>query len=520
MSQSNGCSYSPQFETSAAKRGSSSYQELSNGYNKLYQPQACAAMNETPNIPHYPFQQTFVAYPANMVTTNDGESVIGSTLSQDSSNGFTLPIVSAQALGSPAPDGSSIQQIVKINHRNSDATFAGGPQAQLMVAYPSGHTCNTHDLSTNEVNPTRGEALFPGMQNQLGAANPMYALSGNSQPQQAASRLDVHMHTQAIQRLDLTAITQRRASSQPVAESPEKSREDGEGSSRSLTSSLQAKAKRGDKDNSRLTAIVRAKPRARSALPGGSGYHWQISSSDGHLRTLDYVSSQSDASQVTSPPMPVNSETQSSVIFQPSFQGSPYLGGNGRIGSQKLRTPPQAPSTSNYESRIGLPESSKSQRRSLPKSVLPSNLPMRNLQLDHSWREPAVISSPNMHNLQRGLIRGEGLEQEALSAKLPSLLGDKYGDATVTPAKFDPDSNLVMGKLKSQVQRAVGHVEAVKDANATGGLAAESANGVGIGMEIKETIERMLQYKNMHPTVFSKIWVQVKKVSAADCCSN
>ena len=519
MSQSNSCSYSPQFKTSAAKRGSSPYQELSNGYNKLYQPQAYAAMNGTPNIPHYPFQQTFVAYTANMMTVNDGESVIGSTLSQDSSNGCALPIVSAQALGSPAPDGSSMQQIVQIDHRNSDTTFAGGPQAQLMVAYPSGYTCNTHDLSTNEVNPTRGEALFPGMQNQLGAANPIYALSGNSQSQQAASRLDVHMHTQAIQRLDLTAITQRRASSQPVAESPEKSRENGE-SSRSLTSSLQPKAQRGDKVNSRLTAIVRAKPRAHSALPGGSGYHGQISSSDGHLRTLDYVSSQSDARQVTSPPMPVNSETESSVIFQPSFQGSPYLGGNGRIGSQKPRTSPQAPSTSNYESRIGLPESSKSQRRSFPESVLPSNFPMRNLQLDHSWREPSVISSPNTHNLQRSLIRGEGLEEEALSAKLPSLLGDRYSDATVTPAKFDPDSNLVMGKLKSQAQRAVGHVEAVKDANATAGLAAESANGVGIGMEIKETIERMLQYKNMHPTVFSKIWVQVKKVSAADCSSN
>ena len=517
MSQSNGFSYSPHFKPSAAKRGSSSYQELSNGYNKLYQPQAYAALSGAPKIPHSPLQQTFVAYPANMVTTNDGESVIGSTLSQDSSNGFALPIVSAQTLGSPAPDGSSIQQTVKINHRNSDTTFAGGPQAQMMVAYPSGYSCNTHDLSTNEVNPTRGEELFPGMQNQLGAANPVYALSGNSQPQQAASRLDVLMHKQAIQRLDLTAITHSRASSQPVAEAPEKSRENGEGSSRSLTSSLQAKVKRGGKDNYRLTAIARAKPRARSALPGGSGYHAQISSSDGGLLTLDYVSSQSDASQVTSPPMPVNSETLSSVIFQPSFEGSPYLGGNGRIGSQKPRTPPQAPSTSNYESRIGLPESSKSQRRSLPESVLPSNLQMRNLQLE---REPAVISSPNTHNLQRSLIRGEGLEQEALSAKLQSLLGDRYSDATVTPSKIDPDSNLVLGKLKSQVQRAVGQVEAVKDANATGGLAAESANGVGIGMEIKETIERMLQYKDMHPTMFSKIWVQVKKVSVANCCSN
>lgn len=520
MSQSNGFSYRPHFRTSAAKRGSSSYQELSNGYNKLYQPQAYAAMNGTPNIPHHPFQQTFVAYPANMVTTDDGESVIGSTLSQDSSNGFALPIVTAQTRGSPAPDGSSMQQIVKINHQNSDTTFAGGPQAQMMVAYPSGYICKTHDLSTNEVNPTRGEALFPGMQNQLGAANPMYALSGNSQPQQAASRLEVHMHTEAIQRLDLTAITQSRASSQPVAQAPENSRENGEESSRSLTSSLEARVKRGDKDNSRLTAIARAKPRARSALPGGSGYHGQISSSDGRLRTLDYVSSQNDASQVTSPPMPVNSETQSSVISQPSFQGSPYFGGNGIIGSQKPRTLPQAPSTSNDESRIGLPESLKSQRRSLPESVLPSSLPMRNLQLDHSWREPAAISSPNTHNLQRSLIRGGGLEQEALSAKLPSLPRDRYSDATVTPSKLDPDSNLVMGKLKSQVQRAVGQVEAVKDVNATGGLAAESANGVGIGMEIKETIERMLQYKNMHPTIFSKIWVQVKKVSAADCCSN
>lgn len=510
MSQSNGSSYRPHFKTSAAKRGSSSYQELSNGYNKLYQPQAYAAMNGTPNIPHYPFQQTFVAYPANMVTTDDGESVIGSTLSQDSSNGFALPIVTTQTLGSPAPDDSSMQHIVKINHQNSDTTFAGGPQ--MMVAYPSGYICDTHDLSTNEVNP--------GMQNQLGAANPMYALSGSSQPQQAASRLEVHMHTEAIQRLDLTAITQSRASSQPVAQAPENSREIGEGSSRSLTSSLEARVKRGDKDNSRLTAIARAKPRARSALPGGSGYHGQISSSDGRLRTLDYVSSQNDASQVTSPPMPVNSETQSSVISQPSFQGSPYLVGNGRIGSQKPRTPPEAPSTSNYESRIGLPESLKSQRRSLPESVLPSSLPMRNLQLDHSWREQAVISSPNTHNLQRSLIRGEGLEQEALSSKLPSLPRDRYSDATVTPSKLDPDSNLVMGKLKSQVQRAVGQVEAVKDVNATGGLAAEPANGIGIGMEIKETIERMLQYKNIHPTIFSKIWVQVKKVSAADCCSN
>lgn len=500
MSQSNGFSYSPHFKPSAAKRGSSSYQELSNGNNNFYQPQAYAAMNEMSDIPNYPSQQNFVAYPANTLTRKDGESVMGSTLSQDS-NGFALPIVSAQTLGSSAPDGSMIQQIVKINHRNSDTTFAGEPQAQMMVAYPSGHTCNTHDLSTTEVNSTRGEALFPGMQNQLGAANPMYALSGNGQPQQAASRLDIPTHKQAIQRIDLTAITHSGASSQQIAEAPEKSRGNGEGISRSLTSSLQAEVKRGDKDNSQLTAIARATPRARSGLPGGSGYHGQISSSDKRL----------------SPPMPVNSETQSSVVIQPSSQGSRYLGGNGRIGSQNLRTPPQAPSTSHDESRIGLPESSRSQRRSLPESVLPSNLQMRNLQLE---REPAVISSPNTHNLQRSLMKGEGLEQEALSAKLPSLLGNRYGDATVTPSKFDPDSNLVMGKLKSQVQRAVGQVQAVKDANATGDLAAESANGAGIGLEIKETIERMLQYKNMHPTMFSKIWVQVKKVSDADCLSN
>lgn len=520
MSQGNGFSYSPHFKKSAVKRGpSSSYQELSNGYNKLHQPQAYAAMNGAPNIPHYPFQQTYVAYPANMMTTNDEEDVIGSTMSQDSSNDFAFPVVTTQTLGNPTPDGSSMQQIVKANHQNSNTTFAGGPQGQ-MVAYPSGYIRNTHDFSSNEVTPTRGEALFPGMQNQLGAANPIYALSGNRQPQQDDARLGVRMRTQAIQRPDLTANTQSRASSQPVAYAPEKSRETGEGSSRSLTSSLGKKTKRGDKDNSRLTAIARSKPRARSALPGGSGYQGQISSSDGRQRTLKYVPSQSDASQVTSPPTPGNSETQSSTIPQPSFQGSTYLGGNGIIGSQKPHTPPQALSALDYKSRIGNPESLKSQLRSLPDSVSSSNLPMRNMQLDRSWRETAVISSTKTHNLQRNLARGEGLEQDALYANLPSLLGDRYSNAIATPSNLDSDSNLIMGNLKSQVQRAVGQTEAVKDANPTGGLAAESINGVDIGIEIKETIERMLQYKNIHPTIFSKIWVKVKKVSAVDHCSN
>lgn len=519
MSQGNGFSYSPHFKPSAVKRGpSSSYQELSNGYNKLYQSQAYAAMNGAANIPHYPFQQTFVAYPANMMTTNDGENVIGSNMSQDSSSGFAFPIVNTQTLGSPAPEGSSRQQTVKTNHQNSDTTFAAGPQAQMMVAHPSGYIHNTHDFSNKEVAPTRKRALLPGMQNLPGAATPMHALSGNSQPQQATSRLEVHTHRQAIRRPDLMANTQSRASSQPVAHAPQKSREIGDWSSRSLTSSLEEKVKRGDKDDSRLMAIARSKPRAHSAMPRGSGYHKQISSSDGRQRTLNHIPSQSDASQVTSPPTPVNSETQSSVIMRPSFQGSTYLGGKVIVRSQTPHAHPQAPSASDYKSRTGLPESLKSQRRSLPESVLSSNLPMRNMQLDHSWGEPTGISSPNSHNLERNLTRDEGLEQDALSANLTSLLGERYSDATVTPLILDPDSNLAKGKLNSQTQRAVGQVEIVRDANATG--AAESANGVEIGMEIKETIERMLQYKNMNPILFSKIWVQVKKVSAADHYSN
>lgn len=519
MSQSNGFSYSPHFKTSAVKRGpSSSYQELSNGYNKLYQPQAYAAMNGASNVPHYPFQQTLVAYPANMMTTNDGENIIGTTMSQDSSNGFTFPVVTTQTLGNSALDGSSMQQIVKINHQHSDTTFTGGSQAQMMVAYPSGYIRNTNDFGTNEATATREEASFPGVQNQLGATSPMYSLNGISQPQQAASRLEVHTHTHAIQRPDLTSITQSRASSQPIAQALGKSRGNGVGSSRSLTSSLAEKAKKGDKDNSSLTANAQSKPRARSALPGGSGYHGQTLSFDGRQRTVNHVPSQSDASRVTSPPPPLDLGIQPSVIPQRSFQGPNYVGGDGILGSQKTRTPPQALFASDHKSRIGPPESSKSQRRNFPGSALSSNPSTRNRQVDHSGRELAVISPPNTYNLQRNMTIGEGLEQDVISPNLSSLLGDRYSDATPTPSNLDTDSNLVMSWPNSQVQRAVGQVEAVKDG--TAGFAAESANGVEIGMEIKETIEKMLQYKNMHPTVFSKIWVQVKKVSVADQCSN
>lgn len=515
MSQSNGFSYSPHFKTSAVKRGpSSSYQELSNGYNKLYQPQAYAAMDGAPNVPHYPFQQHFVAYPANMMTTNDGENTIGTTVSQDSSNGFAFPVATTQTLGNPALDGSSMQQVVKINHQHPDTTFAGGPQAQMMVAYPSGYIRNTN-FDTNGVSSTREESSFPGMQNQIGASSPMYALSGNSQPQHAASRLEVHTHTQAIQRSDLTSNNQSRASSQPIAHALGKSRGNGVGSFRSLTSSLGEKVKRGDKDNSRLTANAQSKPRARSALPGGSGYHGQIPLSDGRQRTMNHVPSQSDASRVTSPPTPLNLGIQSSVASQRSFQGQTYVGGDGIHGSQKTRAPPQA---SDHKSRIGLSESSKSQRRSFYGSVLSSNPSTKNMQLDHSGRELAVISPPNTHNLQRNLTIGEGPEQNALSPSLSSLVGDRYSEATPAPSNSDNDSNLVTSSPNSQVQRTVSHVETVKDG--TGGFALESANGVEIGMEIKETIEKMLQYKSMLPTVFSKIWVQVKKVSVADQCSN
>lgn len=512
MSQGNGFSYSPHFKTSSTKRGPpSSYQELSNGYNKLYQPQAYAAMNGAPNMPHYPFQPTFVAYPANMMTANDEENGIGRTVPQDSSNGFTFPVVTAQTHCGPTPDGSSMPQIVKINHQNSDTTFTGGPQAQMMVAYPSGYIRNTNDFSNNETTHTREEALFPSVKNHPGAASCMNALSGNSQPRQTTSGLEVHTHTQAIRRPDLTANTQ-------IAHVHNRSRGNGDSSSRSLTSSLEEKATRGDEDKSRLTGIAGSKSRARSALSEGSGYHKQIPSSDGRQRILNRVPSQNEASQVMSPPTPINPETRSSVRNQPSFQDSTYLGGNGMVGSQKPHTPPQASSASDYKSRIELPEPLKSQRRRLPESALSSNFPMRNMQLDHIWGESTVISSPNSQNLHRNLKRGGGHEKEALSANLTSLLGDRYSDSTVTPSKLDPDSNLVTGKLKKHIQRAAGQVEAVKDADAT--WAEESAKGVEIGMEIKETIERMLQYKNMNPILFSKIWVQVKKVSAADHYSN
>lgn len=517
MSQNNGLNYSPHFKTSAVKRGpSSSYQELSNGYNLLYQPQAFAAIHGAPNVPHYPFHQTIVAYPANMMTTNDGENIIGSTMSQDSSNGFAFPVVTTQTLGNPALDGSSMQQIAEINHQNPDVTFAGGPQAQMMVAYRNGYINNTHDFSTKEVTPT-SEALFPGRQDQLDAASPIYAQGGNSRPKQVASGLEVYVNTQAIQRPDSTSNTQIRASSQPVAHSNEKIKGNREGNARILTSSPEEKVNRDDKDNSRLTVNARSKPRARSALPGGSGYHGLIPWSDGRHRTLNHVPSQSDASQVKSL-TPVNSEIQSSFIPQPSFQGSTYLEGDGMLGLQKPHNPPQAPSASDYKSRVELSESLKSQRRSLPEFVLSSNSPMENMQLDHSGRVQTVISSSNTHNLRRNLIRGEGLEQEALSANLSTFLGARNSDATVTPSNMDTDSSLVMGRLKSQVQRTVSQADAVK--YSTGGLAAESANGDDVEMEIKETIERMLQYKSLHPSKFSKAWVQVKNVSAADQCSN
>lgn len=519
MSQSNGFSYSPHFKTSAVKRGqSSSYQELSDGYNKLYPPQAYAAMNGASNVPHYPFQQTFVAYPANMMTTNDGENIIGTTMSQDSSSGFAIPVVTAQTLDNPALDGSSMQQTVKISHQHPDTTFAGGPQAQMMVAYASGYIRNNNDFSINEATPTKEEALLPDMQTQLGATSPMYSLSGNSQPHQAASRFEVRTHTQAIQRPDLTSNTQSRASSQPIAHALDKSRGSGVGSSRSLTSSLGEKVKRGDKGNSWLTANAQSKPRARSALPGGSGYHGQILSSDGRQGTMNHVPSQSDVSRVTSPPTPLNLGIQSSLMPQRSFQGPNYVGDDGILGSQKTRTPQQALFASDHKSRIGLSESLKSQRRNFPGSALPPNPPTKNKQLDYSGRELAVISPPNTHNLQRDTTIDDGLEQDALSPNLSSLPGGGYSEATPTPSNLDTDGNLVTNWPNSQVQRAVSQVVAVKDG--TGGFAAESANGVEIGMEIKETIEKMLQYKNMHPTVFSKIWVQVKKVSVADQCSN
>lgn len=508
MSQSNGFSYSPHFKTSAVKRGpSSSYQELSDGYNKLYQPQAYAAMNGASNVPHYPFQQTFVAYPANMMTTNDGEDIIGTTMSQDISSGFAFPVVTAQTLGNSALDGSSMQQTVKISHQHPDTTFAGGPQAQMMVAYASGCIRNNNDLSINDATPTKEEALLPGMQTQLGATSSIYSLSGNSQPHQAASRREVRTHTQAIQRPDLTSNTQSRASSQPIAHALDKSRGNGVGSSQ-----------RGDKGNNWLTANAQSKPRARSALPGGSGYHGQIISSDGRQRTMNHFPSQSDVSRVTSPPTPLNLGIQSSHMPQRSFQGPNYVGDDGILGSQKTRTPPQALFASDHKSRIGPSESLKSQRRNFPCSALPPNPPTKNKQLDHSGRELAVISPPNTHNLQRNMTIDDGLEQDALSPNLPSLPGDGYSEATPIPSNLDTDGNLVTSWPNSQVQRAVSQVDAVKDG--TGGFAAESAKGVEIGMEIKETIEKMLQYKNMHPTVFSKIWVQVKKVSVADQCSN
>lgn len=519
MSQSNGFSYSPHFKTSAVKRGqSSSYQELSNGYNKLYQPQAYVAMSGASNVPNYPFQQNFVAYPANVMTANDGENIIGTTTSQDSSSGFAFPIVTAQTLGNSPLDGSSMQQTVKISHQHPDTRFAGGPQAQMMVAYPKGYIPNNNDFSINEATPTQEEVLLPSIQTQLGATSPMYSLSGNSQPQQAASRPEVRTHIQSIQRPDLTSNTHSRASSQPIAHVVDKSRGNGVGSSPSLTSSLGEKVKTGDKGNSWLTANVQSKPRARSALPGGSGYHGQVRSSDGRQRIMNHVSSQSEVSLVTSPPTPLSLGVKSSVTPQRSVQGPTYVGGDVILGSHKTRTPPQALLASDHKSRIGLSEPLKSQRRNFPGAALPPNPPTENRQLDCSGRELAVISPPNTHNLQRNMTIRNGLERDALSPNLSSLPGDGYSEATPTPSILNTDGNLATGWPNSQVQRAVSQADA--DKAGTGGFAAESANGVEIGTDIKETIEKMLQYKSRHPTVFSKIWVQVKKVSVADQCNN
>lgn len=513
MSQRNGFSYSPNFKTSAQKRGqSSSYQELSNGYNQLYPPQAYAAMNGASNVPHYPYQQTLVAYPPNMMITNDGANIIGTNMSQDTSSGFAFPVATAQILGNPALDGS-MQQTVKISHQHPDTTFAGGPQAQMMVTYPSGYIPNNNDF-INEVTPTKEEVLLSGMQTQLGAISPVYSLSGNSQPQQAAARHEVRTHSQAFQRPDLTSNTKSRASSQPIAHALNKSGGNRVGSSPSLTSPLGEKVKRGDKGNSWLIANAQSKPRARSALPGGSGNHGQILSSDGRQRIMNHVPSQSELSRVTSPPTPLNLGTQSTVIPQHSIQGPNYVESDGLVGSNKTRPPPQALFASDHKSPIGLSESLKSQGRNFPGSALPPHPPTKNRKLDFG-RE---ISPPNTHNLQRNMTIGDGLEQDAPAPNLSSLPGDGNSEATPTPSLLDTDGNLVVSCSNSQIQRTVSQVDADKDV--TEGFAAESANGVEIGVEIKETIEKMLQYKTMHPTVFSKIWVQVKKVSAADQCSN
>lgn len=517
MSQSNGFSYSPHFKTSAVKRGSSSsYQQLSTGYNQLYQHQAYAAMNGASNVSHYPYQHTLVAYPANMVTTDDGANVIGTTMSQDSSSGFAFPVVTDQTLGNPALNGS-MQQTVQISHQHPDTIFAGGPQAQMMVTYPSGYIPNNNDF-INEATPTQAESLLPGMQTQLGATSPVYSLSGSSQPQQAASRLEVRTHSQAFQRPNLTSNTQSRASSQPIAYALEKSGRNRLGSSPSLTNSLGEKVKRGDKGNSWLIANAQSKPRARSALPGGSGYHGQIPSSDGRQRIMNHVPSQSEVGRVTSPPTPLNLGIQSSVIPQHSVEGLNYVESDGLIVSHKTRTAPQALSTSDHKSPIGLSESLKSQRRNFSGSALPPNPPTKNRHLDYLGRELEVISPPNTHNLQPSMTIGDGLEQDAPSPKLSLLPIDGHSEATPTPSCLDTDRNLVTSWSNSQIQRAVSQVDA--DTDVTGGFVAESANGVEIGVEIKETIEKMLQYKITHPTVFSKIWVQVKKVSATDQFSN
>ena len=472
-------------------------------------------MNGASNVPHYPYQHTIVAYPANMVTTDDGANIIGTSMSQDSSSGFAFPVVSAQTLGNPALDGS-MQQTVQISHQHPDTTFAGVPQAQMMVTYPSGYIPNNNDF-INVATPAQAESLLPGMQTQLGATSPVYSLSGNSQPQQVASRLEVRTHSQAFQGPDLTSNTQSRASSQPIAHALEKSGGNRVGSSPSLTNSLGEKVKRGDKGNSWFIANAQSKPRARSALPGGSGYHGQILSSGGRQRIMNHVPSQSEVSRVTSPPTPLKLGIQSSVIPQHSVEDLNYVESDGLIGSHKTRTP-RALSASDHKSPIGLSESLKSQRRNFPGSALPPKPPTKNRQLDYFGKVPEVISPPNTHNLQRNMTIGDGLEQDAPSPKLSSLPRDGYSEATPTPSCLDTDRNLVTSLSNSQIQRAVSQVDADKDV--TGGFVAESVNGIEIGVEIKETIEKMLQYKITHPTVFSKIWVQVKKVSAADQCSN
>ncbi len=463
MSHNNGFSYLPHYKPGAQQGGQrSSYQKSSNGYNTSYQGQIYPSMNGAPAMQQFPFAQTVArspnAYstvgPAGMPTTMEGENFVTSTAPQNNHNVLDFPAATTQAHGTRTLPTSSMQQMVKHNHHHASG-YTRGDQNRVTTPFAKGYGNQHFDTGI----ASTGEAVsLIDMQTEVSVVAPMYARDRDHQPQAYASS---HGLSEAIQRPTLASSPAGLVASQLMPQH----------------------AHPGSEVNARVSL----------STPSGSNDQSPNPSKYSSQEPISLVSDETAVAQ--SPDIHIQAQTASSP------QDWPQLSAAGLKSKRAISVHPEVPNSDSP----------------------PFN---KATQAGHARTKPGFISFQNTPNSDALSTKSPKIATEAsLEPHFPSLDG-RNSEQSMASLNSTPRPHMMIDRLKGQIERLPAMVaQAGAVNNAAIGVAAGTAksagliNGVvegGLGMEIRQTIEKLLHQKAKHPQLFSKIWVQVKKVGPLD----